>query len=319
MTKHIVRKLQHQPSIFMADNSTLVIGAGELGIAVIRALAASELRSSESTKLKVLLRPSQNPNHRTLLSEFLSLDVAVVYGDVANDSMDVISNLLRGHTTVISCIGFAAGPGIQIKLARAVLAAGVSRYIPWQFGVDYDVIGRGSPQNLFDEQLDVRALLRGQTQTLWKIVSTGMFTSFLFEPAFGVVDLEAAVCRALGSWETAVTVTTPQDIGVLTALIAKETWVSSDIVYTAGDTLTYGTLAAVVEKVLGKEVRKEIWTVENLMEDLESDPRNGMKKYRAVFAMGRGVSWPVEGTYNYRKGILVEGVESWLVGHLNGQ
>ncbi|KAJ7199317.1 isoflavone reductase [Mycena haematopus] len=300
----------------MPDGSTLVIGAGELGIAVIRSLAASDLQSSA---LKVLLRPSHNPNHRALLSELKTLDVAIVYGDVANDSLEVISNLLRGHTTVISCIGFAAGPGTQIKLARAVLAAHVPRYIPWQFGVDYDVIGRGSPQDLFDEQLDVRALLRGQTHTPWKIVSTGMFTSFLFEPAFGVVDLEAAVCRALGSWENAVTVTTPQDIGMLTALIAKEKWVSSGIVYTAGDTIKYGTLAAVVEKVLGKEVRKELWSVENLTEELKNDPGNGLKKYRAVFAMGKGVSWPIEGTYNYQKGILVEGVESWLEGHLNGR
>ncbi|KAF7360138.1 Isoflavone reductase family protein [Mycena venus] len=159
----------------MEDNSTLVIGAGELGIAVIRSLAAADPNSSALT---VLLRPSKNPNHQALLSELKTLNVAVVYGDVAKDSTDVISSLVRGYTTIISCIGFAAGPGTQIKLARAVLAAGVRRYIPWQFGVDYDVIGRGSPQNLFDEQLDVRALLREQTDTLWKIISTGMFTSF---------------------------------------------------------------------------------------------------------------------------------------------
>jgi hypothetical protein len=43
-----------------------------------------------------------------------------------------------------------------------MLSAGVKRYLPWQFGVDYDVIGRGSAQTLFDEQFDVRDLLRGQ-------------------------------------------------------------------------------------------------------------------------------------------------------------
>jgi len=303
----------------MADDSTLVIGAGELGIAVIRSVAATSGSRFSSPTLRALLRPSHSPSHQTLLSELKTLNVAVLYGDVANDSMDVISNLLHGHTTIISCIGFTAGPGTQIKLARAVLAAGVQRYIPWQFGVDYDVIGRGSPQNLFDEQLDVRALLRGQTHTLWKIISTGMFTSFLFEPAFGVVDLEAAVCRALGSWETAVTVTTPEDIGMLTAQITGETWVNSGVVYTAGDTIMYGQLAVVVEKALGKEVKKEIWTVEHLMEELNNDPGNGMKKYRAVFSMGKGVSWPIEGSYNYQKGIQVEGVESWLRGHLKGQ
>lgn len=54
-------------------------------------------------------------------------------------------------------------PYIQIKIAKALLAAGVKRYFPWQFGIDYDVTGRNSSQGLFDSQLDVRDLLRGQT------------------------------------------------------------------------------------------------------------------------------------------------------------
>jgi len=43
-----------------------------------------------------------------------------------------------------------------------------------------------------------------------------MFISFLFEPSFGMVDLIENTVHALGSWETAVTVTTPEDIGILT-------------------------------------------------------------------------------------------------------
>ncbi|KAK7044892.1 aromatic alcohol reductase [Favolaschia claudopus] len=300
----------------MADNdSTLVIGAGELGLAVIQSLAATKTSSSSLT---ALLRPSQNPNRQQLLSQLESLDVRVVYGDVAADSAEAVSSLLRGYATVISCIGFSAGRGTQIKIARAALTAGVPRYIPWQFGVDYDVIGRGSPQDLFDEQLDVRDLLRGQTQTLWKIVSTGMFTSFLFEKEFGVVDLEEGVCRALGSWDTAVTVTRPEDIGRLTAMVVQEKWESSGVVYTAGDTITYRALADAVEKALGKEISRDVWTVEKLKEELRDEPENGMKKYRAVFALGNGVSWPIEGSYNHRRGIPMEDVESWLQGHLPG-
>jgi hypothetical protein len=105
------------------------------------------------------------------------------------------------------------GPGVQRKIARAAQNAHVKRFVPWQFGVDYDVIGRNSPQDLFDEQLDVRDMLRAQPNTEWVIVSTGMFTSFLFEPAFGVVDLAANTVNALGSWDTAVTLTTADDIG----------------------------------------------------------------------------------------------------------
>jgi len=56
----------------------------------------------------------------------------------------------------------------------------------------------------------------------WVIVSMGMFTSFPFEPSFGVVDLAQNTVRALRNWDTAVTVTTPEDIGVLTAEIVLE-------------------------------------------------------------------------------------------------
>jgi hypothetical protein len=82
--------------------------------------------------------------------------------------------------TIVSCTGFVASHGTQLKLAHAILAAGVQRYLPWQFDVDYDAIGREErcAQDLFDEQLDVRDLPRGQEGTEWVIVSTGIFVSF---------------------------------------------------------------------------------------------------------------------------------------------
>jgi len=110
----------------------------------------------------------------------------------------------------------------QRKITAAVLHAGVGRYVPWQFGVDYDVVGRGSGQDIWDEQLDVRKVLRTQSRTHWTIISTGMFTSFLFEPSFGLVDLENNRVHALGSWENKVTVATPEDIGRLTAAILSD-------------------------------------------------------------------------------------------------
>ena len=61
--------------------------------------------------------------------------------------------------------------GTQRKIYEAVLLSakqesqkgnkGIKkRYFPWQFGVDYDVIGKGSSQDLFTEQLAVRDMLR---------------------------------------------------------------------------------------------------------------------------------------------------------------
>ncbi|MET8615665.1 hypothetical protein [Streptomyces misionensis] len=84
-----------------------------------------------------------------------------------------------------------------MKVAQAALQARLPRYFPWQFGVDFDVIGRGSPQDIFDSQLDVRDLLRSQDQTEWVIISTGMFMNYLFEPGSGMVDLPNDTVNAL--------------------------------------------------------------------------------------------------------------------------
>ncbi|WP_054997358.1 aromatic alcohol reductase, partial [Pseudomonas tremae] len=218
---------------------------------------------------------------------------------------------------VISCAVFAAGRGTQRKLTDAALKAGIKRYLPWQFGVDYDLIGRGSPQDLFDEQLDVREKLRAQQQTEWVIVSTGMFTSFLFEPAFGVVDLQGGRINALGSLDTAVTVTTAEDIGRLTAaIVMHEPRIVNQVVYTAGDTLTYAGLADLVERVTGRDIERHVWSVAQLQADLTEMPDDNLRKYRAVFAMGRGVAWDVARTYNAKSGLSVTSAEQWALANL---
>ncbi len=299
----------------MDNTPILVLGAGELGMAVLCNLAKRVARFPGTT-LTVLLRPSSvsshDPGKQRDLAALRSLGVNFLPGDLAADSPASLAALLKDFHTVIGCTGFVGGRGTQLKLARAVLDAGVPRYFPWQFGVDYDVIGRGSAQDLFDEQLDVRDLLRSQDRTEWVIVSTGMFTSFLFEPSFGVVDLAQNTVHALGSWDTAVTITTAEDIGALTAeILFAEPRIVNRVVYTAGDTVTYARLADIVESVLGRKVRRVEWSVPRLKDELAQDPDNAIKKYRVVFAEGRGVGWEADKTFNAQQRIEVMGVERW--------
>jgi hypothetical protein len=200
-----------------------------------------------------------------------------------------------------------------MKLAKAALEANLKRYFPWQFGVDFDVIGRGSPQDLFDAQIDVRELLRGQDKTDWVVISTGMFTSFLFEPIFEVVDLKKNAVHALGSLDTEVTLTTPDDIGALTAeVVFAQPAIRNEIVYLAGDTVTYGEVADKLQTVLGRPFTKSEWTVPQLKSELAQDPDNHIKKYRAVFAEGKGVAWPKRDSFNERNGINVTTAEEWI-------
>jgi hypothetical protein len=111
---------------------------------------------------------------------------------------------------VIGCAGYAKGINTPIKLAKAALQSGILRYFPCQFGADFEAIDRGGPQDILNAQFDVRELLRSQDKTEWVFLSTGMFMSYLFEPAFGVVDLANSRVSAFGSLDTAVTPNEPE-------------------------------------------------------------------------------------------------------------
>ncbi len=300
-----------QSTSIAAAGGILVLGAGELGMAILRHLAP-RCRDA-GIALSALVSPRSLADDH---GELRAMDVTLLPFDLAADDSSGLVALLRHFDTVVGCTGFVAGPGTQRRLTRAVLDAGVRRYIPWQFGVDYDVVGKGSGQPVFDEQFEVRGMLRGQHATEWIIVSTGMFTSFLFEPAFGLVDLRAGIVRGLGSWDTRVTVTTPDDIGRCTAAILFEAPPIADrVIYLASDTVSYGQLADIVEKVTGRPVERELLSDARLRADRAANPDDGMAAYRIAFARGDGMWWDKEKTYNAARGIPMVDVEAWLRMH----
>jgi hypothetical protein len=141
--------------------------------------------------------------------------------------------------------------------------------------------------------------------------------SYLFEPEFGVVDLQNSAVHALGSLGAQVTLTTPDDIGALTAeIVFFEPTIRNEIVFLAGDTVSYGDVADKLEAALGRPFSRSEWTVPFLMHELAQDPQNMMRKYRAAFAIGRGVAWTKDGTFNQRHGIPVTDVASWIGSNL---
>lgn len=294
-----------------APESILVLGSGELGREVVKSLICHEHKGK--TRLALLLRPSAiaSRKKRAEIEVYEGMGVKIVPGDVVDDSSEQLSSIFASYHTIISCTGMTFPKGTQMKIARVVLEAGVQRYFPWQFGIDYDKIGRDSAQDLFDEQLDVRDLLRSQQKTKWVIVSTGMFISFLFEPSFGVVDMKKGSVTAIGSWENALTVTSPEDIGTVTAEIALMAPEEQGVVYVAGDTVTMTRLAEIVESLLGKKVERHLKTTSQLEAELAESSDDVMRKYRAVFGAGVGVSWDKSESFNGRRGIRTLSVEQW--------
>ncbi|WVQ67204.1 uncharacterized protein L199_005399 [Kwoniella botswanensis] len=283
----------------------LIIGAGELGLSLIRSFTSHPSKPSVS----VLLRPSSK-------TDLSSYPVNIIHGDISGPISEV-SPLLKGHDVVISATGFAGGPGSQIGLAKAALEAGVKHYFPWQFGVDYDTIGRGSSQPLFDEQLEVRDLLRSQDKTKWTIVSTGLFTSFLFHPSFGVVNLDPddrhATVNALGGWSNGITITSAEDIGRVTSKIVLDNPedIPQGVVFIAGDTITFEDVYKQVKRV-GWKVDKKVTTVEELEEKRKADPEDLGPKYGLIWARNVGVSWDIKDTWNAKKGVETESLGEWV-------
>ncbi|ASA56473.1 aromatic alcohol reductase [Vibrio gazogenes] len=297
----------------------LVMGAGQLGLAVLNALQPRVFALGGD--ITVLVSPSSLENGATPIDEslrtFTAKGVKFKALDLSNISQEALVVFFSEFNTIINCTGFVAGLGTQTRITQAALEAGVARYFPWQFGVDYDVVGKGSGQPVFDEQYEVRSILRQQQSTEWVIVSTGMFTSFLFEPAFDVVNLEEGYINALGSWDNKVTVTAPEDIGKLTTEILLESpRIINDVVFVAGDTISYGDLADVVDSFSNKPFTRNVLSLDNLQTELTKNPDDQMLRYRAAFALGDGMWWNIEKTYNFKKGIETQDTEQWLNTHI---
>lgn len=302
------------------SENILVLGAGELGLPVLRNLAL-RAKDVEGTKISVLLREStvtsDEPGKQFVITEIRNLGINIVTGDLVMSSVDDLASLFAQFDTVVGCAGYAAGINTPMKLAQAALQARIPRYFPWQFGADFDAIGRGSPQDIFDAQIDVRDLLRSQHETEWVIISTGIFMSYLFEPDFGVVDLQNDTVHALGSIDNTMTLTTPDDIGMLTAAIVFKTpRIRNEIVYIAGDTLTYAEVADKLQSALGRPFSCTEWSEQYLMDKLALNQQDMMSKYRAVFAQGRGVAWDKKQTFNERHNIPVTDVAAWINANL---
>ncbi|CAF3477296.1 unnamed protein product [Fusarium graminearum] len=291
----------------------LILGAGELGICILEALSH---HPNQQHRVSVLVRQatldSAAPDKRKLVQRIRALNAGTEGADVVAASVEDLAAIFKKYDVVVSCNGMGLPSGTQAKLLDAVVAAGVKRLFPWQFGMDYDIIGRGSSQDLFDEQLSVRNKLRAQDSVDWTIVSTGLFMSFLFLADFGVVDLSQKIVRALGSWENEISLTTPQDIGRVTAdIILDPRGIARQVVYTAGDTISYGRLADLLDEHFKTEFKRELWDLELLKKQMEDEP-SVMVKYRDTFAQGRGVAWDKKGTVNVERGIEVVDVKKYL-------
>jgi len=290
------------------EKSFLVIGTGEVGIAMLASLYQYRLTSAQQFTVGALVQPNKS-GESAPHSKYKDLAIEAV--DLVAESIENLAGIFRKYDTVICCSGFSIGAGMQVKITKAVLEAEVRRYVPWQFGADYDRIGRGSAQPVFDEQLDVRDLLRAQNKTHWIIVSTGMITSFLFREDFGVINLSEKIIHALGDWQHSLTLTSCEDIGELTVrVLFHQPEILDQVVFVSGDTVTFEEIADKMEGLFKTRFERILWDRTSLEQNLKDNPDNIFHRYRLVFTQP-GVTWPMSETFNHHNHIPTTGIVDW--------
>lgn len=304
--------------------SILVIGAGDLGVAMAKALR----RHPAAYDVSVLLPPwttaqGASGSESGLISTLRALDIRLVPGDFESDSEDSLKETLSCFHTVIGCSGFSSGvSGLQTMVARLVLDAGVARYVPWQFGVDYEVLSQGPLRNIVEEQVQVRALLRSQEATSWIIVSSGIFMSALLDHnELGIKSFNKNKLRALGSWDTQITTTDMEDVAsITTAILMERPEVKNEVCFVAGDTLSYGQIVNDYPKMyMAHQCAKELWSREYLLGRLAADPENELKGQKCIFASDTGIAWSKADSWNGRRGIQTKTVRQYLEQQLQAQ
>ncbi|KAL2670095.1 hypothetical protein Neosp_014976 [[Neocosmospora] mangrovei] len=98
-------------------SSILVVGAGELGNSVLRALALS-FKRPQATQITVLLRPetlsSPSPAKKQNIDEIQSLGVKIQSGDFITASVSELAAIFQPFGIVIQCAGYGMPKGSRL-------------------------------------------------------------------------------------------------------------------------------------------------------------------------------------------------------------
>ncbi|KAI5460419.1 hypothetical protein BGZ63DRAFT_414647 [Mariannaea sp. PMI_226] len=108
----------------MAHQIAVAGASGAAGIPIIKELLAADHLVTALTRI--------GSNSSSKLPQHSNLSMA----QVDYDSTTSLTNALQGHAVVIACFGVATPVGSQDTLIDASIAAGVTRFLPSEFGTD---------------------------------------------------------------------------------------------------------------------------------------------------------------------------------------
>jgi uncharacterized protein YbjT (DUF2867 family) len=232
----------------------LVAGAtGMLGFEITK-----KLSRQEGIEVRALIRPSalDNPHKQETLNALKNHGVQFVWGDLQNPNS--LNDACYGVQTVISAVNGDADVMIdgQTNLIRAAEAAGVRRFIPSDYSVDYRKLDWGDHEPL-NHHKAILMVLQGCKQMSYTLILNGVFMETLFSPFGSVFDFQKGVFKYWGDGNTEFDTTSLYDVASYTAAAALDEGLANQALEVAGDVLTMKQLKQLYEahtiEVLGEK------------------------------------------------------------------
>ena len=227
----------------MTDTVLLAGGTGDLGLRIARALRA------RAVAVRALVRPGTADERIAPLREagcgvvIASIDDAAAMRAACTGAVCVVSALSGLEDTII---------GAQGKLLDAAVAAGVPRFIPSDFAMDYRSIPAAENRNFalrtgFRERIDAAP-----------IRATSIFNGAFMDMVVGQMPLIAKPIRRvvwIGNRDQKLQMTTKDDVAAVTAAAALDAEAPRNL-HITGSEVTVGDLAAIMTGLTGDRYRR---------------------------------------------------------------
>lgn len=223
----------------MTDTILLAGATGGLGGRIARALVDA------GAALRVTVRPGTAPERLAPLRA-IGADIR----EVDTDDAARLRGACEGAACVVSALS-GVRPVIvdaQTALVEAAVAAGVPRFIPSDYSIDFTRLG-GLPNRNFD----LRRAFRERLERL-PIRATSVFNGAFMDMLDGQMPLVAPAIRRVVYWgdpDVSYDMTTMDDTAAYTARVALDAESPRDL-HIAGDTVSPRDLAAAMSAVTGR-------------------------------------------------------------------
>ncbi len=273
----------------------LVAGAtGMLGAEIARAL----LDRGGAEVLSLVRRGGADaPEERDGLRALTERGARPVEGDLADPAS--LDAAVRGLEVVVSAV--QGGREVIMDGQRALLdaakRAGVRRMLPSDFAIDLFAVDRGMHPLLNMRREADEAVAAGGLEHMH--VLNGVFTKYLFHPAFGAFDFEKGEVAFWGDGRQAINTTTTNDTARYAAEAALDRALPSGKFAVAGDQVGVLDAARVAGEAEGRELRpRSLGSIAGLEREVEAakarvagDASGDPSKYAPFYALAVFSGW----------------------------